>query len=113
MPMGEFATWVEFFKTLGIAGPLVGFLVFIYNKTDSERRDTQSKFLDALQTTMLTNAQDRQANTSSLVELTATIRERETASSQEHEKMLSIMQRIAERLEVPRTGGRIATDGAT
>lgn len=97
--MSDFATWVEFFKTLGIAGPLVGFLIFIYNKTDAERRETQSKFLEALQTTMLTNAQDRQANTAAMMELTATIRERGVASTQEHEKMLALMQKMADKLD--------------
>ena len=91
--------WVEFFKTLGIAGPLVGFLIFIYNKTDSERRETQSKFLEALQTTMLTNAQDRQANTAALLELTSTIRERGVASTAEHEKMLTVLQKMTEQLD--------------
>lgn len=97
--MTEIAAWMEFAKTLGVAAPLVGFLVYIYHKSDSERRETQKHFLEALQTTMVTNAQDRQANTAAMVELTATIRERETASSAEHKEMLLILQRIADKLE--------------
>ena len=99
MTMAEFGAWVEFFRTLGIAAPFVGFLVFIYQKTDSERRETQSKFLEALQTTMVTNAADRASNTAALIELTTSIRERGASSSQEHEKQLVILQQIADRLE--------------
>ena len=97
--MADVASWIEFFKTLGIAGPLVGFLIFIYNKTDSERRETQSKFLEALQTTMLTNAQDRMTNTTALSDLTVAIRERGMASTQEHSAQLALIQRIADKLE--------------
>lgn len=96
---GEVTGWVEFFKTLGIAGPLVGFLVFIYNKTDSERRETQTKFLDALQTTIANTSLDRQANTTALIELTTQIRERGVASGAEHEKQLVLLQKIADRLD--------------
>ena len=95
----DLGAWVEFFRTLGIAGPLVGFLVFIYQKSDTERRETQSKFLEALQTTMLTNAQDRQANTAAVMELTTTIRERGVASTAEHEKQLLLMQKMLDKLD--------------
>lgn len=102
--MADIAAWAELLKTLGIAAPLVGFLIFIYNKTDSERRETQSKFLDALQNAFIQAAADRQSNTAALMELTATIRERGTASMAEHEKMLMIMQKMADKLEKSEKG---------
>lgn len=95
----EVGAWVEFFRTFGVAAPLVGFLVFIYNKSDTERRETQTRFLGTLETTIANGAADRQANTAATLELNATIRERGVASTAEHEKMLAIMHKMLERLE--------------
>lgn len=96
---GEITAYVEFFKTLGVAAPLVGFLAFIYNKTDSERRETQSKFLDALQNTIASNATDRQANTAALVDLNSAIRELGRASTVEHDKHLTALNSIIQKLD--------------
>ena len=97
--MAELGAWIEFFRTLGIAAPFLGFVVFIYQKSDAERRETQGRFLDALQTSIQTMGADRQANTTALAELNTTIRERGVASTAEHEKMLQLIQRLIEEIE--------------
>ena len=83
---------------LGVAGPLVGFLIWSLRENTKERQEITKNFLTALQTT-ITTATAHQNQLSQLVtEVIASLRALERRSSEEHAQALATQELIRERL---------------
>lgn len=67
--------WGELARTLGIASPLVGLLIYLLRQATEERREITDRFLVALETTVAGSSKAMQENTAATRELSVTLRD--------------------------------------
>ena len=83
---------------LGVAGPLVGFLIWSLRENTKERQLITSQFLNALQTT-ITTATTNQAQLSRLIgESVSSIQMMERRNSEDHVQIVKVLETVRERL---------------
>lgn len=91
--------WLEVLKPLGVAVPLVAVLFYLLRQATEERRAITGDFLRTLRETVAANADSISKVTAALAELTSATRERKEESSDEHNKMIDLLTRIATMLD--------------
>ncbi len=83
---------------LGIGAPLVALLIWLLRAADSERREITTKFLTTLESTIKTSAESSSKLGSSLADLSKSVTERNMAATQEHQRMIDLMNNIAQEI---------------
>ena len=94
-------SWVPFAQQLGLAAPLVALLLWLLGSNTSERRDITDKFLGAQQRQLEANTELQKIASGAqlqlavaLAEHSQTIREHTRVSTEEHRRMLELIQSI-------------------
>ena len=77
---------------LGVSAPLVLILVYLLWQSNQERRETTTKFLEALQTTIKTNAESTAQHTSAMIEM-------KSQSSVEHREMITELRHLTDAIK--------------
>lgn len=83
--------WVEIFKPLGAALPLVMLLFWLLRENISERKQMTSEFLTALRDTLKTASEATIRSSESMDVLADTVRDTTARHSSEHERILDAL----------------------
>lgn len=89
--------WGELMRTLGVASPLVGLLIYLLRQATEERREITNRFLGALETTVAGATRATQENTVATRELSATIEANRKSSVDEHSRIVDAIGKIGRR----------------
>ena len=86
---------MELIKTLGVAAPVVGLLFYLLRQATAERQNITTEFLKTLRETVASSSSATTQLTSSVTELAALTRDRQTSATQEHSKMIEELRKIS------------------
>lgn len=88
---------MEVFKTLGVALPLVAVLFYLLRQANEERQAITTNFLKTLSDTVAFNADGQARHIAAITELTATLKEGQLRTSQEHVSMIEAITKLSDR----------------
>lgn len=83
---------------LGVAGPLVGFLIWSLRENTKERQEITRNFLTALQTTINTATANQGQLAQLVADVVSALQMHDRASSAEHASSLQALELVRERL---------------
>lgn len=78
----------------GIAGPLVGILIYLLKSTNEERREITKDFLSTLESMVKANTEATTGTASALAMLNSSIRDTSAANSAEHQQMIGLLREL-------------------
>ncbi|HET7713854.1 MAG TPA: hypothetical protein VFK94_06465 [Patescibacteria group bacterium] len=87
----------SFFKTLGVAAPLVALLWFLLKQATEERKEITDKFLTALQTTVRQSTESQTATMTQITKLNSTVEEYRRISAEEHARIVDAIGKMTHR----------------
>ena len=87
----------ELMRTLGVASPLVGLLIYLLRQATEERREITNRFLGALETTVAGATRATQENTAATRELAAATEASRKASVDEHGRIVDAIGKLGRR----------------
>lgn len=82
------AQWLELFKTLGVAGPLVLLLFYLLRENIAERKAMTQEFLKTLQETVKSAGEVAVKSAESMDTVSDTLRQTTERHSREHERII-------------------------
>lgn len=92
--------WGELARTLGVASPLVGLLIYLLRQATEERQQITDRFLSALESTVAGASKAIQDNTSATKELSATIEANRKSNIDEHSRIVDAIGKLNRRTDM-------------
>lgn len=94
--------WLDLFKTLGVAFPLVALLFWLLRENVNERKQVTSEFLSTLRETVKAGSDVTLKAASSMDSLSSVLREGQQRSSIEHQGILEALLTSRNFIEKPK-----------
>lgn len=91
--------WGDLARTLGIASPLVGLLIYLLRQATEERQNITDRFLSALESTVAGATKAIQDNTAATRELSVSIEANRKSNIDEHTRIVDAIGKLNRRGE--------------